>query len=114
MALDKDDFEQPGALLHANAERLEERFFTRIERRLEPLASREDLERVETNLLTAFHKWSSPVETRASAATTPPSSISIPSSKPFANASKKSKSNSARNSNAAFRSAPQRALCYFR
>lgn len=35
-----------------------------ILQQLERIATKEDLERVETRLLTEFHKWSQPVEAR--------------------------------------------------
>ena len=45
-------------------ENLIERVEARLEAKLERYASKEDLERVETNLLTEFHKWASPAEAR--------------------------------------------------
>lgn len=39
-------------------------FATREDLELLRIATRADLERVETSLLTAFHKWASPVEQR--------------------------------------------------
>ena len=45
-------------------ENLIERVEARLEAKLERYASKKDLERVETNLLTEFHKWASPAEAR--------------------------------------------------
>ncbi len=46
------------------AEQLEKKLEEKLEEKLAGMASKQDLERVETNLLTAFHQWASPLEMR--------------------------------------------------
>ena len=43
---------------------LETKLETKLAEKLAGMASKQDLERVETNLLTAFHQWASPMEMR--------------------------------------------------
>jgi hypothetical protein len=43
--------------------------FARIHERFERCATKEDLERVETKLLTAFHGWARPMEIRVNGMT---------------------------------------------
>ena len=51
------------AIASANAE-TEMRLGKLLTAKLDNLATREDLERVETSLLTEFHKWAGPMEQR--------------------------------------------------
>jgi hypothetical protein len=66
LPLDKSDIEQLAALMQANADRLEERILNRIHNDIDQAKDqlREQIETVETRLLTEFHKWASPTAAR--------------------------------------------------